>query len=65
MNKKTYIKPTVETINLEQNESLLAGSPEFHDEYSGNGGYSRAIEELSDEVDELTGQINRLIIINK
>ena len=65
MDKKEYLKPTLETITLNQDESLLAGSPEVYDEISGNNGYSRSLEDFADDADELTGQMNRLFIITE
>lgn len=65
MDKKEYLKPTVEMIILNQDESLLAGSPEVYDEISGNNGYSRSLEDFADDADELTGQMNRLFIISE
>ena len=65
MDKKEYLKPIVETITLNQDESLLAGSPEVYDEISGNNGYSRSLEDFADDADELTGQMNRLFIITE
>ena len=47
--KKRYIKPTVEVLILEQEDNLLAGSPGYYDEYSGNSGYSRSLEDYADE----------------
>lgn len=52
-------------ITLNQDESLLAGSPEVYDEISGNNGYSRSLEDFADDADELTGQMNRLFIISE
>ena len=65
MDKKEYLKPIVETITLNQDESLLAGSPEVYDEISRNDGYSRSLEDFADDADELTGQMNRLFIITE
>lgn len=47
--KKRYIRPTVEMLVMEQEENLLAGSPGYFDEYSGNSGYSRSLEDDADE----------------
>ena len=63
--KKRYISPTVEMLILEQEENLLAGSPGVYDEYSGNPGYSRSLEEFADDADELTGQMSRLLFVGE
>ena len=59
--KKRYIKPTVEMLVMGQEDNLLAGSPGYYDEYSGNGGYSRSLEDFADDADELTRQMNHVL----
>ena len=63
--KKRYIIPTVEMLILEQEDNLLAGSPGYYDEYSGNAGYSRSLEDFADDADELSRQMNNLFFASE
>lgn len=50
---------------LEQEDNLLAGSPGYYDEYSGNAGYSRSLEDFADDADELSRQMNNLFFASE
>lgn len=52
MNKKEYMKPAMQVVELNNKCAILAGSPEAHDEPGGSGQFAREFGGWDDDWDE-------------
>ena len=48
MNKKVYMKPAMQVVKIQKQYTILAGSPDAHDEVGGSGQFSRSFDGWDD-----------------
>lgn len=47
--KKTYMKPAMQVVKIQQQYQILAGSPDAHEELGGSGQLSRELDGWDDK----------------